>query len=228
MKLILNVEIANDEFVYVEILDSKIEEIDRFTTYFSNKKQLFDEIIKSSKNIDSEFIKYSFYIKTSRGDILPVLYHDYSFITDDLMRRNASIKIMKLDPERVYRYIEENHYNYLLKELPEDADKRYKFDPVYGLYKLLEKNNYKIDANYYNYFKKNIEGNYRVLRDMIRCILTEEEKNQIGYNVSITDSKIGFICLKANLNLQKTINEKLEKNKNRSYSISIEEDDIDE
>lgn len=228
MKLILNVEVAQNDLVNVEILDSTIEEIDEFTTCFLSKKELFDKIVQSGMNINYDFSKYNFCIRTNRGNILPVLYRDYSFITDSLKRRNASITIMKSDPERVYEYIENNHYKYLLKELPDDADERYRFDPIYGLSKLMEEKNHKADADYYNYFKKNIEGNYRTLRNMIKYILTEEEKKKIGNNISIKEEKVDFICTRANLILKKNIDEKLEKNSGRKYSICHEDDDTNE
>lgn len=228
MKLILNVGIEENKNIDVVILDSDICEIDKFTTLFFDKNDLYNKIINVGPTFDCNFSKFKIFIRTNKGNILPVLYRDYSFITDDLMRRNASVTIMKSDPKRVYEYIENNHYNYLLKELPADVDERYKFDPIYGLSKMIEEKECKIDAEYYNYFKKNVEVNYRTLRDMIRYILTEEEKEKIGYNVSMTNETKGFICLKANLNLQKGINEIFERNRNRRYSMNTEDDDIDE
>lgn len=192
MKLILNVGIEENKNIDVVILDSDICEIDKFTTLFLDKNDLYNKIINVGPTFDCNFSKFKIFIRTNKGNILPVLYRDYSFITDDLMRRNASVTIMKSDPKRVYEYIENNHYNYLLKELPADVDERYKFDPIYGLSKMIE------------------------------------EKEKIGYNVSMTNETKDFICLKANLNLQKGINEIFEKNRNRRYSMNTEDDDIDE
>ncbi len=231
MKLILSTKISEYEFVNIVILDSYIYEIDKFTTSFSSRDELYNKIISKEESEEYNISKFNIYIKTQKGNILPVLYHDYSFITDDLMRRNASITIMKADPNRVYEYIENNYYNYynyLFKKLPENADQRYKFDPIYGLSKLLLEKNNKADGEYYNYFKKNIEKNYKVLRNMIKNILTDEEKIKLGYNNSISREKKDYICTKANLNLKKKINEKIEKNRDRKYSLCSEEDDIDE
>ena len=63
---------------------------------------------------------------------------------------------------------------------------------------------------------------------MIKGILTDEEKEKLGSNTSISSRKVNYLCTKANLNLNKSINEKLEQIYSRKYSICHEDDDIDE
>lgn len=228
MQLVLNIQ-SKDNNIKINVSEGNLIEIDQFTTEFKDSKELFEKILNYSNSIDiNDIEKYNFYIQDSEGRRF-VMFKDYKFITDSLLRRNARIFISKKDKERIISYIEGNFYFLLLLD---DTNKKiykekYKYAVIYDLYNMITDKNFKYDANYYNFFVKKIEPYYNIIRDFIFYTLDVEEKEELNKRDNRPSDKNLYKCEIAGRNLEKEYLKALNSKKEKKKKICLTREDED-
>lgn len=231
MKLVLNINFKGNN-IQLDILSCDLIKIDEFTTSFDSKNELLKEILNYSNKIKIDDIdSYNIFIKYKDG-YRQVIYSDYRFITDFLLRRNARICLMHMDKDRISSYIENFYYSLIFDEKENSISNKYVYKVIRELYEIIDDKNFKYDSNYYNFFIQKIEPYYNILRDFIIGIFEKEEKDELNKRDDRPINKKLYECEYISRRLDIEImnvldnNKKIQKNSNTENKL-INEDYVE-